>query len=61
MTCGRKAYGTRKKVKKDFTHFRRKKQKKAKSKEEKLVVEAGHPSSKKSLERRLKKPRKNIK
>ena len=61
MTGGRKAYGARKKVKKDFTHFIRKKHKKEKSKEEKLVAEAGHPSSKKSLERRLKKPRKRIK
>ena len=58
MTHGRKAYGAKKKVKRDFTHFVKKKRKKTKSEEEKVIAETGHPSSKKNLERRLRKPRK---
>jgi hypothetical protein len=61
MTHGRKAYGTKKKVKKDFTHFIKKKHKREMTKEEKATVETGHPASKKSLEHRLRKPRKRKK
>jgi hypothetical protein len=58
MAHGRKAYGAKKKVKKDFTHFIKKKHEKAMSKEEKVTIESGHPALKKSLEQRLRKPRK---
>jgi len=57
MAYGRKAYGAKKKVKRDFTHFIKKKHKKVKSEEEKMIIETGHPSLGKSLERRLRKPR----
>ncbi len=58
MAHGRKAYGTKKKVKKDFTHFIKKKHEKEITEEEKVVIKTGHPRSKKSLEQRLRKPRK---
>ncbi len=57
MTQGRKTYGVKKKTKRDLVHFIKKKQQKIKAQEENSIVKIGHPSSKKSLEEKLKKPR----
>ena len=56
MTQGRKAYGPKKKIKNDFTHFKKKKAKPEKAEENTLKV-TGHPSAGKTLEKKLKKPK----
>ena len=56
MTQGRKAYGPKKKTKKDFIHFKKKKVKLEKAEENTLKVN-GHPFARKTLEEKLKKPK----
>jgi len=56
MTQGRKAYGPKKKTKKDFIHFTKKKAKPEKAEENTLTV-TGHPFAGKTLEEKLKKPK----
>ena len=56
MTQGRKAYGLTKKNKKDHAHCLKKHKAKANASEECI---AGHPAEAKSLDKKLKKPRKN--
>ena len=57
MTQGRRAFGIKKKTKKDIIHFVKKRHRKSKPQEETFIAETGHPSSKKNLEEKLKKPR----
>ena len=61
MTHGRKAYGMKKKVKRDHAHFIKKKARHKKTSQDESMVKEGHPSTRKDLEKRLKKPRRPAK